>query len=435
MTLDPPPEFAPRRAPRVPIQVKVNLEFEKFAGSLAEASANLSEGGMFIKSPDPKPVGTILSFEFRLDDDATLLQGLAEIVWVRKEDQGPERPRGMAIRFHEINERGRDLIRAVVNQHLKAGDARTQSGPPTPAIPSFESAFRPEGAVTLEDEAESFLSDVRSGPSFQPTLAGGDPEPIPVLPEVSPEDRNGDSHETGIVADTEGSSPHTGSADFAGVEPTYVPQPVRTWSRYTKRLFYGAILLLILVAVWQFFTSRSGDLMKSVVEPSPLLPSQPVSRPAAPATSAISQPETVTEKREIQTKTAAQAPEKALPSENPRVAKEAVPLTAVTKISWKSAPRETVVMLTGDGTFKMQSIHRLRLGGGAPRELVRIVGVSKPYPRTSLSVRSPHLKQIRVGLHESASGSELHIVLDLASSKVRLAKVEPSGTRLLLHLQ
>ena len=86
-----PPKSHERAHARIPVETRVNLEFEKFSGFITEYSSNLSEGGMFIKTDDPKPLGTILSFEFKLKDNFKLIQGLGEVVWVKEQDNGPTR--------------------------------------------------------------------------------------------------------------------------------------------------------------------------------------------------------------------------------------------------------------------------------------------------------------------------------------------------------
>jgi hypothetical protein len=122
------------------------------------------------------------------------------------------------------------------------------------------------------------------------------------------------------------------------------------------------------------------------------------------------------------------APSKELPRHKATV------LNAVTQISWKNTEHETIVVLAGNGTFEMDSISQTRLDGASPRELIRISGIMHPMPKPKMSVHTAQLKQIRSGIHGSPSGSELHVVLDLASPKVKLAKIEPEGSKLLLHL-
>jgi hypothetical protein len=60
------------------------------------------------------------------------------------------------------------------------------------------------------------------------------------------------------------------------------------------------------------------------------------------------------------------------------------------------------------------------------REMLRLVGFEN-YTATELAVRSRELQRIRIGLHE---GNTLHLVFDLADSKVKILDVKASGNRI-----
>lgn len=110
-----------RTKPRVPIATKVHLEFEKFSGFITEYSSNISEGGIFIKMNDPKPPGSIVSFEFKLSDNFKLIQGIGEVVWSRERTDSDDRPAGMGIRFQDLDSQSRELIRTMISNYVKRG--------------------------------------------------------------------------------------------------------------------------------------------------------------------------------------------------------------------------------------------------------------------------------------------------------------------------
>jgi uncharacterized protein (TIGR02266 family) len=97
------------------------MEFERFAGFVEEYSANLSLGGMFVRSAEPAPIGARLRIEFRLGGDTPLIEGEGEVVWVRPREDGEGRQAGMGIRFLEIAPPSRQLIFNVVDRHIEAG--------------------------------------------------------------------------------------------------------------------------------------------------------------------------------------------------------------------------------------------------------------------------------------------------------------------------
>lgn len=111
----------PRDSRRVPLETRVQFKFDRFSGFISEYSANISPGGLFLRTRNPRPPGTVVDFEFRLGDGFELIKGRGEVIWVRAEDEGPSRPAGMGIRFLELSEGSRDLIYRIVDQHVLQG--------------------------------------------------------------------------------------------------------------------------------------------------------------------------------------------------------------------------------------------------------------------------------------------------------------------------
>lgn len=116
-----PRDASSRQLTRVPLDAEVQLEFENFSGFIREVSANLSLGGMFVKTRYLKPVGTTVRFEFRLKDHYRLIRGTGEVVWTRWRDQPPAQPAGMGIQFAELDAESRTLVAAIVDQHARSG--------------------------------------------------------------------------------------------------------------------------------------------------------------------------------------------------------------------------------------------------------------------------------------------------------------------------
>jgi uncharacterized protein (TIGR02266 family) len=112
-------DFAARALPRIPLKLKVNMEFEKFSGFISEYSENISEGGMFVKTTTPRPMGSVFSLEFKLKDDYKLIQGWGEVVWVREKTEDPAKPAGMGIKFLDLDQASRELIRNIIRIHKK----------------------------------------------------------------------------------------------------------------------------------------------------------------------------------------------------------------------------------------------------------------------------------------------------------------------------
>ena len=125
---------------RIAVERMITLEFPHRGAFFAEYSSNLSMTGMFIRTDRIQRPGTVAAFEFNLADGSGLITGEAEVVWVRRRHQGPDRPAGLGMRFTRLDKEGRELIRRAVEKRLgdtggEIGEARAQS-------------TRPDGDVT-----------------------------------------------------------------------------------------------------------------------------------------------------------------------------------------------------------------------------------------------------------------------------------------------
>jgi uncharacterized protein (TIGR02266 family) len=134
----------PRDSRRVPLETRVQFKFDRFDGFISEYSANISPGGLFLRTRVPQPPGTVLDFEFRLGDGFELIRGRGEVVWNRLEDEGAARPAGMGLRFQSLSEGSKELIYRIVDQHILHGGTPfdVTQRPPDPIPP------RPPAPVT-----------------------------------------------------------------------------------------------------------------------------------------------------------------------------------------------------------------------------------------------------------------------------------------------
>jgi molecular chaperone DnaK len=104
---------------------------EKFA-------SNVSRGGVFIRTCEPKPVGTLLSFELRLHGGEAVVKGQGIVRWIQPENRGPLPPTapGMGVQFLDLDERSRALVERMVTLLETRGIARgvTTGLPPEPRL-------------------------------------------------------------------------------------------------------------------------------------------------------------------------------------------------------------------------------------------------------------------------------------------------------------
>jgi uncharacterized protein (TIGR02266 family) len=97
------------RDPRLAVTVPVCIRYKSILDFHDTQSVNLSRSGVFISCSDPRPVGTIVDFEFALTDGLTLFRGKGEVVRVTSTPVA-----GMGVRFRDLDEEARRFIDRVV---------------------------------------------------------------------------------------------------------------------------------------------------------------------------------------------------------------------------------------------------------------------------------------------------------------------------------
>ncbi len=187
---------------RVELNRAVKLRFGKFQDFLTEIASNISPGGMFVSSNDPRPPGEQFEFECSLADGFPLVSGRAQVVWVRRISMSAEEPCGMGVRFLELMDDSEELIRRIVEKRVKAGEttfdlererdqsssgvdeAATNPGLSAEILAATESPI--EEANVSAPPAELSPDLVLSGPLAPPAgePLGFEPE-LPELPELA----------------------------------------------------------------------------------------------------------------------------------------------------------------------------------------------------------------------------------------------------------
>ncbi len=111
------------------------------------------------------------------------------------------------------------------------------------------------------------------------------------------------------------------------------------------------------------------------------------------------------------------------------------PATRLTGLTWEPLPSGgTRVAIALDGSFAASRLRASRIGGESPRLVVRLLGLGDGAPRSPWEPATAEVRRIRAGRHDGDGGAEIHLVLDLASPEVRLARSEVVGGELLLDL-
>ncbi|MBW1811614.1 MAG: PilZ domain-containing protein [Deltaproteobacteria bacterium] len=106
-----------RRTPRAPIGVIVRIETDE--GGRHYYSRNLSTGGAFLLAEEPLEEESRISLELFLPLVSTPVKAKGEVVWKQRQE-----PSGFAVKFTEISENARKIIRWVVDRYLGTSNGK-----------------------------------------------------------------------------------------------------------------------------------------------------------------------------------------------------------------------------------------------------------------------------------------------------------------------
>ncbi|MDA8018434.1 MAG: PilZ domain-containing protein [Thermoanaerobaculia bacterium] len=174
-----------RGATRAPVRKPVRLQFDDAIDVVEAWCRDLSIGGMFVHSEEGRPVGSLVRFELLLGEEMSI-RGLGEVVWMRAQDQGPERVAGIGLKFRFLEQRDRQLIFKLVSQHIKErlaarhpglGDDPASEEPEAPPpihapASTVELISKPVGAESEEDDAFEVLPSIDHLDTDDPNDAG-----------------------------------------------------------------------------------------------------------------------------------------------------------------------------------------------------------------------------------------------------------------------
>jgi uncharacterized protein (TIGR02266 family) len=78
--------------------------------------ANLSEGGLFVRTRTPLAQGTRARLRLTQQATDTQLQAQATVVWLRQDEQPAGRPPGMGLRFEALDADALTSLRRIISQ-------------------------------------------------------------------------------------------------------------------------------------------------------------------------------------------------------------------------------------------------------------------------------------------------------------------------------
>jgi len=124
------------------ITLRIKFKSESVDAFIARYGADVSPGGIFIRTRDPLGVGTSLRFEFNLAGGQPLLAGHGTVVWVREPDQTRAGViPGMGVRFDKLSPESQTALGTILAGKTgkeSSGAARLSASRPIAAASPLE---------------------------------------------------------------------------------------------------------------------------------------------------------------------------------------------------------------------------------------------------------------------------------------------------------
>jgi uncharacterized protein (TIGR02266 family) len=157
---------------------------------------DVSRGGIYIKTPNPFPQGTLLKFEIRLASDQAVITGVGRVVWKREAAQG-DQPAGMGVKFIKVDDSSKVVIDRLVTTKADAGKSfeaepdttAHTGGAGVPHRPGAPPPGKPKGtpykAVAPAASGGPTPSSRPQVPSSRPPFVPRPAPPAPLFPQGS----------------------------------------------------------------------------------------------------------------------------------------------------------------------------------------------------------------------------------------------------------
>jgi uncharacterized protein (TIGR02266 family) len=125
--------------------VRVRLKYPDVETLVERFSPNVTRGGIFLASREPRPVGALVRFEVSLLSGTAVLAGEGKVTWVKPFDAAaPARPHGMGVSFTRIDPSCREMFRRLVERRETSSNPRRPAAPGSTASDGTPVARMPE---------------------------------------------------------------------------------------------------------------------------------------------------------------------------------------------------------------------------------------------------------------------------------------------------
>jgi uncharacterized protein (TIGR02266 family) len=103
-----------RRFPRIRLALTVELRFASADAVLESSTVDISEGGVFIRMPNPRPEGTLIRLHLHVGGRVLDIGGVV----VRSVRPGEGEPPGIGVLFLEMQPDDAEFVQTLVRERL-----------------------------------------------------------------------------------------------------------------------------------------------------------------------------------------------------------------------------------------------------------------------------------------------------------------------------
>jgi type IV pilus assembly protein PilZ len=100
------------------VHARTDIELRVGYGSVGEFlsdwTSNVSVGGMFLRTTEPKPVGTRFKLRFQIPEHDRTIEAQGEVCWVIPGNTTPPPQPGMGIRFADVHPHDQEAIARLI---------------------------------------------------------------------------------------------------------------------------------------------------------------------------------------------------------------------------------------------------------------------------------------------------------------------------------
>jgi uncharacterized protein (TIGR02266 family) len=157
-----------RKSQRSPVTLRIKFKSANLEQFIERYAVDVSQGGIFIRTKEPLPVGTTMRFEFQLRDESPLITGEGTVVWIREPNAGQAGVApGMGVRFDRLTESSQSVLDEILAHKAKraASSAATQNTDPPTRVAS--AATLRKAVAASRDNGMPFTHDDEPADAFE----------------------------------------------------------------------------------------------------------------------------------------------------------------------------------------------------------------------------------------------------------------------------